>query len=200
MKYNDLLLEDNRRREVIRAIVKDIISVFKQEEDGEFYLPNYINDDKDFYNFTNFENNLSVEVSINPNIDVDDFIVDGNYWGSDDIMEIIIDYNPDVKSKILYDLVGELNQVVAHEIRHIDQRNKKTFNLDGPEEEDPYEYYTQPHEIDAQIFGFKRLSKIAKKPYEMVVKNWFDKHKDIHRLSNKEMELKIYNQKKDIGH
>lgn len=188
MKYNDLLLEDNRRREVIRAIVKDIISVFKQEEDGEFYLPNYINDDKDFYNFTNFENNLSVEVSINPNIDVDDFIVDGNYWGSDDIMEIIIDYNPDVKSKILYDLVGELNQVVAHEIRHIDQRNKKTFNLDGPEEEDPYEYYTQPHEIDAQVFGFKRLSKIAKKPYEMVVKNWFDKHKDIHRLSNKEME------------
>ena len=188
MKYNDLLLEDNRRREVIRAIVKDIISVFKQEEDGEFYLPNYINDDKDFYNFTNFENNLSVEVSINPNIDVDDFIVDGNYWGSDDIMEIIIDYNPDVKSKILYDLVGELNQVVAHEIRHIDQRNKKTFDLDGPEEEDPYEYYTQPHEIDAQVFGFKRLSKIAKKPYEMVVKNWFDKHKDIHRLSNKEME------------
>lgn len=188
MKYNDLLLEDNRRREVIRVIVKDIISVFKQEEDGEFYLPNYINDDKDFYNFTNFENNLSVEVIINPNLDVDDFIVDGNYWGSDDIMEIIIDYNPNVKSKILYDLVGELNQVVAHEIRHIDQRNKKTFNLDGPEEEDPYEYYTQPHEIDAQVFGFKRLSKIAKKPYEMVVKNWFDKHKDIHRLSNKEME------------
>ena len=188
MKYNDLLLEDNRRREVIRAIVKDIISVFKQEEDGEFYLPNYINDDKDFYNFTNFENNLSVEVSINPNIDVDDFIVDGNYWGSDDIMEIIIDYNPDVKSKILYDLVGELNQVVAHEIRHIDQRNKKTFNLDGPEEEDPYEYYTQPHEIDAQVFGFKRLSKISNKPYEKVVRSWFDKHKDIHRLSNKEME------------
>jgi hypothetical protein len=188
MKYNDLLLENNRRREVIRVIVKDIISVFKQEEDGEFYLPNYINDDKDFYNFTNFENNLSVEVIINPNLDVDDFIVDGNYWGSDDIIEIIIDYNPDVKSKILYDLVGELNQVVAHEIRHIDQRNKKTFDLDGPEEEDPYEYYTQPHEIDAQVFGFKRLSKIAKKPYEMVVKNWFDKHKDIHRLSNKEME------------
>ena len=188
MKYNDLLLEDNRRREVIRVIVKDIISVFKQEEDGEFYLPNYINDDKDFYNFTNFENNLSVEVSIIPNIDVDDFIVDGNYWGSDDIIEIIIDYNPDVKSKILYDLVGELNQVVAHEIRHIDQRNKETFDLDGPEEEDPYEYYTQPHEIDAQVFGFKRLSKIAKKPYEIVVKNWFDKHKDIHRLSNKEME------------
>jgi hypothetical protein len=188
MKYNDLLLENNRRREVIRVIVKDIISVFKQEEDGEFYLPNYINDDKDFYNFTNFENNLSVEVIINPNLDVDDFIVDGNYWGSDDIIEIIIDYNPDVKSKILYDLVGELNQVVAHEIRHIDQRNKETFDLDGPEEEDPYEYYTQPHEIDAQVFGFKRLSKIAKKPYEIVVKNWFDKHKDIHRLSNKEME------------
>ena len=56
-----------------------------------------------------------------------------------------------------------------------------------PEEEDPFKYYTQPHEIDAQVFGFKRLSKIAKKPYELVVKNWFNKHRDIHRLNDREM-------------
>ena len=77
--------------------------------------------------------------------DVDDFIVDGNYWGSDDIIEIIIDYNPDVKSKILYDLVGELNQVVAHEIRHIDQRNKEIFlkNLN----EESVEYLLRNNDI-----------------------------------------------------
>jgi len=83
--------------------------------------------------------------------------------------------------------LGELNQVVAHEIRHLDQKTKGTFDLNIPEEEDPFKYYTQPHEIDAQVFGFKRLSKITKKPYELIVKNWFNKHKDIHRLNDKEM-------------
>jgi hypothetical protein len=187
MDYNELILENNRRRQVIRTIVKDIITVFKNEEEGEFYLPNYLEKDEDFYNFTNFQNNVIVELVITQNYDIDDFIVDGNYWGSDDVIEIIVDYNPNVKNKMLYDLVGELNQVVAHEIRHIDQSTKETFDLDGPEEEDPYTYYTQPHEIDAQVFGFKRLSKISNKPYEKVVRSWFDKHKDIHMLNDEEM-------------
>jgi hypothetical protein len=187
MDYNELILENNRRRQVIRTIVKDIITVFKNEEEGEFYLPNYLEKNEDFYNFTNFQNNIILELVMTQNYDIDDFIVDGNYWGSDDVIEIIVDYNPDVKSKMLYDLVGELNQVVAHEIRHIDQNTKETFDLDGPEEEDPYAYYTQPHEIDAQVFGFKRLSKISNKPYEKVVRSWFDKHKDIHMLNDEEM-------------
>jgi hypothetical protein len=187
MEHKDLITEDGRRRQVIRKIVKDIITVFKMENEGEFYLPNYVEDGEDFYNFTNFEHNIIVELVINQNSEVGDFYVDGNFWGSDDIIEIIIDYNPEVKNKIIYDLLGELNQVVAHEVRHLDQKTKGTFDLNIPEEEDPFKYYTQPHEIDAQVFGFKRLSKIAKKPYELVVKNWFNKHRDIHRLNDREM-------------
>jgi len=187
MENKNILLEDGRRREVIRKIVKDIITVFKMEEEGEFYLPNYVKSDEDFYNFTNFEHNLIVELVINQNYEIDDFFVDGNFWGADEIIEIIIDYNPNIKNKIIYDLLGEINQVVAHEVRHLDQKTKGTFDLNTPDEEDPFKYYTQPHEIDAQVFGFKRLSKIAKKPYGVVVKNWFEKHKDIHRLNDNEM-------------
>ena len=38
-------------------------------------------------------------------------------------------------------------------------------------ESDPIKYYTQPHELDAQVYGFKRLSKLRNKPFEQVVRN-----------------------------
>jgi len=197
MDYRGLLLEDGRRREIIRTIVRDIIKVYKEEDDGEFYLPNYVDDEKDFYEFNNFGSELIVELVLQPNEDIESFKVDGNFYKDDDIIELILEYNPNNKTKITYDLIGELNEVIAHEIRHVDQKDKGTYDLDGPEEKDPYKYYTQPHEIDAQVFGFKRLSKITKTPFDVVVKRWFNTHKDVHRLDDKQVRdvmSKILNQ------
>jgi len=187
MNYRELLLEDGRRREIIRTVVRDIIKVYKEEDDGEFYLPNYIDDEKDFYEFNNFGSEFIVELVLQPNENIESFKVDGNFYKDDDIIELILEYNPSNKTKITYDLIGELNEVIAHEIRHIDQRDKGTHDLSGPEEKDPYKYYTQPHEIDAQVFGFKRLSKITKTPFDVVVKRWFNTHKDVHKLNDKEV-------------
>jgi hypothetical protein len=187
MNYRGLLLEDGRRREIIRTIVRDIIKVYKGEDDGEFYLPNYVDDEKDFYEFDKFGGELIVELVLQPNDDIESFKVDGNFYKDDDIIELILEYNPNNKIKITYDLIGELNEVIAHEIRHVDQRDKGTHDLSGPEEKDPYKYYTQPHEIDAQVFGFKRLSKITKTPFDVVVKRWFNTHKDVHRLDDKQI-------------
>ena len=102
-----------------------------------------------------------MEVVLEQNEDLESFKVNANYYHNEDIIEVTIEYNPNNKTRMTYDLVGELNEVIAHEIRHIDQKVKGTFNLDGPEEKDPYKYYTQPHELDAQVFGFKRLAKIT---------------------------------------
>jgi len=66
------------------------------------------------------------------------------------------------------------------------------------EPEKPYDYYTQQHELEAQYKGFKRKSKITKKPIEQVVDDWFEKYKEIHNLSDEEMEKvkdKIMSQK-----
>ena len=186
MNYKKLILEDNRRRQVIRTLVRDIIKVYKEEEDGEFYLPNFIDDSIDFYNFTSFDNDLVLNLILQPNNKIDGFKVNGEYYRNDDIIEVSIEYNPGVKDKITYDLVGELNEVLAHEIRHVDQKTKGTYNLDVPEEEDPFKYYTQEHEIDAQVFGFKRLSKITNIPFDVVVKRWFKEHKDVHKLNDNE--------------
>jgi hypothetical protein len=49
----------------------------------------------------------------------------------------------------------------------------------------------QPHEIDAQIAGFKRMSQITRKPFEEVVRDWFNKNKDIHTLNDDQKEKVI---------
>lgn len=181
------LLEDNRRRSVIREIVRDIIKVFKSEDDGEFYLPNYFDEEKDFYEFKELPVPLSVEVQIVENEEIKSFIINGEYLPEDEIIIIRIEYNPEVKMLIMYDLVGELNELIAHEIRHVDQSIKGTYELGGDEPEDPYEYYTQPKELDAQLFGFKRLAKITQKPLDFVIKNWFEKNKEIHNLTDEQI-------------
>jgi hypothetical protein len=187
MDSNFLLLEDNRRRDIIRNIIRDIIKVYKVEDEGEFYLPMYINDEVDFYDFPGTEG-LVVVLEVEMNEGVESFRVDANFYRNDGIIEIIIEYNPEIKEKIMYDLIGELNELVAHEVRHIDQRTKGTYDLDIPEEKDPYKYYIQPHEIDAQVFGFKRLAKLTKTPFDTVVKRWFKTHKDLHQLTDQEVQ------------
>jgi len=199
MRFRNLILEDGRRRDVIRAVVKDIIKLYKDEDEGEFYLPNYYDDEKDFYEFLNLGEAFVVEVVLEENEDLESFKVNANYYYNEDIIEVAIEYNPNNKTRMTYDLVGELNEVISHEIRHIDQKVKGTFDLDVPEEKDPYKYYTQPHELDAQVFGFKRLAKITKTPMDVVVKRWFKTHGDVHRLTNEQAQdviSKILNYRK----
>jgi len=183
-----LLMEDNRRRDVIRQIVKDLVVVFKENQEGDFYLPEYFTDRSMIYSFPGFSEDLVVEFRISVNESIDNFIVDANYYNDEDIIEISVEYNPKNKREMMYDLIGELNEIVAHEIRHVDQQNKGLYDLDVEGEEDPFKYYTQPHEIDAQIFGFNRLSRLTKRPFEEVVRNWYNTHKDIHRLSDEQTE------------
>lgn len=180
------ILEGTKMRQEIREVVRDIIQIFKNEEEGEFYLPEEVNDEESYYNFKRF--NLGVELIIQQSDDVDDFLLNAELYREEGIIAILIVYNPENKNRILYDLVGELNELVGHELRHIYQQKYNTFDIDVEEPEEPFEYYTQPHEIDAQIAGFKRMSQITKKPFEEVVRNWFEKNKDIHRLGDNQKE------------
>ena len=183
----NLLLENKKRRNVIRTLVRDIITVFKSEDEGEYYLPNYL-DNEDFYNFLDFNHDLTIELNLVEDESLDSFKLDAWLWGNEDVIEVVITYNPNIKNNITFKLIGELNEVIGHEIRHIDQKYRNLFDINVPEEKDPYKYYTQPHEIDAQVFGFKRLSKLTKRPFEVVVKEWFDTHEDVHKLNADEVD------------
>jgi hypothetical protein len=186
MNEGKTLFENVQQRESIRSVVKDIIKVFKSKDEGEFYLPEEINPDVMTYIIPKLKYEFSVELIIEKNSNIDNFKTNGQYSSDDETITVLIHYNPNKKRTITYDLIGELNEIVAHELRHSHQNIKGHFDLKGPEEENPYKYYTQPKELDALNFGFKRMSQITKKPIEVLVNNWFDKNKDIHRLNDEE--------------
>jgi len=185
-----LILERSKNSELIRQIVKDIIFIFKKETEGEYYLPEEIREDEIEYRYSNIS--ISVELIIEQNKDVDGYMVNANFYINDDIIVIKIVYNPENKNQLLYDLIGELNEVVSHELRHLYQRDTEMYDLDVKEDREPFEYYSSPEEIDAQVGGFRRMKKITRRPFEELVRNWFRTHKEIHHLNEEEQE-KIIN-------
>jgi hypothetical protein len=186
------LLEGKMNRHAIRTIVKDIVKVLKTKGDGEYALPEDISDDMT-YEFINGPKNITVELVIRPNEDVKTFLVNGNYVKHEDTIEVLIVYNPngDIK-KMMYDIIGELNDLIAHELEHYNQYTTGEYDFEDDEKsEESLHYYTKPYEIKAQVKGFKRLSKVRRIPLESVIRNWFETHPDIHTLNQRDQETVI---------
>jgi hypothetical protein len=201
LKIRSLLKEDNNKREEIRTIVRDIITIFKNNDEGDFYLPEDVNDEE-FYDFKKINATLTIELTITIDDEIDGFEVNADWISEDDVIELSIIYNPENKNRLLYDLSGELNEIIAHEIRHIHQEVTGSYNTKVRKSIQGKKYYTQPHELDAQVFGFKRISKLTKTPFDIVVKRWFNTHKNLHQLDDKDVKYvidKIMEFKKEKG-
>ena len=185
-----LILEKSEQTQLIRQIVRDIIQIYKSNGDGEFYLPEDL--DGEEMEYRSPKNSVSVELTLEMSDDVDDYMSTAFFVRDENVIEIKIVYNPKNKRKITYDLIGELNEIIAHELRHLYQRDTDLFDLgdedDEEEELPPFEYYSQPEEIDAQVYGFRRMKKVTRRPFEELVRNWFRTHKEIHQLNEKEQE------------
>jgi len=165
----------SEKKGVVRKLVQDIIKVFKQGE-GEYELPEDVSDEMT-YSFRGFDSEFNIEVKIDEDENIDGFELDGGYYDDDDTFEIHVIYNPKFFPEKYYDLIGELNELVRHELQHLIQAER---GIDRPTDEtDPEKYYLQPHEIDAQVAGFKRLSKIRKQPFEKIVRDFFRKNKTL---------------------
>ena len=185
-----LILEKSEQTQLIRQIVRDIIQIYNSNGDGEFYLPEDLSGEEMEYRSP--KNSVSVELTLEMSDDVDDYMSTAFFVRDENVIEIKIVYNPKNKRKITYDLIGELNEIIAHELRHLYQRDTDLFDLgdedDEEEELPPFEYYSQPEEIDAQVYGFRRMKKVTRRPFEELVRNWFRTHKEIHQLNEKEQE------------
>ena len=190
-KETESINETKAHRLPIQKMIKDVVSILKKNQEGEFYLPEDINDEM-VYNFTNVKD-ISVELTVRKDDDIKRFAVNGNYVKDQDVIEVLVVVNPDENiNKLLYDIIGELNDLFAHELEHYRQYKSGEFELEGNEGiEDPLEYYTRPEEIKAQLKGFKRLSKIRRIPLNATIRNWFETHEDIHHLNNKDKEKVI---------
>jgi hypothetical protein len=181
-----ILIEGYDYDSLIRKIVRDIVTIYKNENEGEYYLPEDLNEDEVWYELKDVS--FSVELILEESSVVDGFTLNADYYSDDDVVVVKIIYNPETKLKSLYDMVGELNELLAHELRHNFQKNVGMFKFGGKSnEEDGYTYYTKPKELDAQYYGFKRMSKITKKPFKDLVINWFKTHKDLHHMDDNDV-------------
>jgi len=176
-------------RLAVKTVVKDILNLVKQKEEGDFYLPEDINNEFE-YKLTNKKLGFTVELTLRHNELIGGFGVNADYSRYDDVIEIVIEYNPETITQQLYDLIGEVNEVLTHEMVHLKQYYKGELEYDDVDA-GPLEYYTRKHEIPAQYYGFKRLSKLRKTDFEEVVRDWFETHKKVHMLNPDEEEIVI---------
>ena len=173
----------------VRTVVKDIVNIIKKNEEGEFYLPEDVNNEPE-YKLTNKNISFSVELTLRFNDIIGGFGVNGAYSHDEDTIELVIEYNPNTIKQQLYDLIGEINELLTHEMVHLKQSYRGDLNYVDTDDS-PLEYYTRKHEIPAQHYGFKRLSKLRKLPLEDVVKEWFRTHKETHKLNPEEEDIVI---------
>lgn len=181
------ITEGRQSRSFVRNAVKYITNLLKNGKSGRFdgYYDTLSSDIED----------VLIEVHLTKTKD-EGFKVDAEYSPDDDSISIYIDYNPKTLEKNLYDIIGVLNEYIEHELTHAKQNFKEDLPKRQPK--NPFKYYSQPHEIEAQRKGFQRLSKLRKLPLDIVVKTWYDTHKDIHGLNDKQSD-KIINQILNTG-
>ena len=207
IKINEMINESKGISEPIRYVARDITDIIKSETPGEYYLPedttetNEIEYDfkKDFqkfgisksYNIPSFSIELLYKISDEKDMDVP-YMINGALMSDGDTISIIIIINPEEYPSLMYNLVADINDIVAHEIEHIFQQNNMRpqgeIYDDGEDKIQPKdkEYYKQPHELPAQLKGFKRVSKLRKQPIEKVIKDWFSRSKYAHQLSDED--------------
>jgi hypothetical protein len=133
------------------------------------------------------EEPVDVVLFVNPTPNKDENIkpldVQG-YWDEDENqIEIDIDIADDADIDVMYELIGELNDVVTHEFEHAKQ-TKRGYEFPDVEYTQPKRYYLQQHEIEAQVAGFKRKAKLQKRPIDEVIREYFEKRKIKKQLIN----------------
>lgn len=190
-KMNESLITEARYDNVIRTLVKDIISLYKFQREGEFSLPEDIRGEENMtYSFPEFKNQFSIDLNLAKDDDVDTVEVDAAYYRDEDIIEVTIVSNPEIGLHNIQELIGELNETIRHELEHVSQY-QKGYDFPIKEPKNPLKYYTQPHELEAQLAGFKRRSRKENRDLEEVIRGWFRRNEKNHRLKPKQVEILI---------
>lgn len=175
-------------RIAVRTTVRDIVNIIKDYKEGTFYLPG---DDGQEYSFTNLPFTYSVNLLVKIDENLDGYKIDGYYLHETETVEIIIVLNPKNLKKHIYNIIGQLNDVVAHELEHGFQYVTEGKIFKKPSTKS-FKYYTQPDEVKSQRVGLRRLAKLTNSPFSDVVSEWFDTHRDVHKLTLNE-EKKVIN-------
>ena len=178
----------------IREIVRTLVNIIKSKETGNHYLPEEITNGEKFeYDFKNIPY-FSIEFTylLDPNLK-DDYLIDGSTVDEGNTITISLTINPNSLPNVLYDVIADLNDITAHELEHVYQTewgspDNEKDPYEGNEDERPQDkrYYKQPHEIPAELKGFRRVNKLRKEPIEKTIRDWFNRNKNVHSLNDED--------------
>ncbi len=186
-KVNTNVFED-KFEYIVDKLVSDVMIVFKQNKKGTVVLPEDMGNDM-VYDFPEINGIFTVNLNIKTDPNMEGIETDGDTDIEDNI-DIEIITNPDPTENDLKELEYELHEILVHEITHVIQQNLQ-YNFPKRKPKKPYSYYTQRHELEAQIAGFKRRAKIENKPFEEILRNWLKKYVHKHRMNLEETEKLI---------
>jgi len=181
-KNNDMIQEQKVSRKFLRDIVRDII--FKIKKD--FRKPKtYKYESID----PGFGNPFDMEIVMNKGKDFDETFLKPYdleaFWDDDtDTLEMFLNIDPKTNQSFLYNLIGEINDVISHELTH-KRQYERGDKISKRRITRPETYYTQPHEVEAQMVGFKRKAKLMRKPLEDVIRDYFNKRRTKYKLTDR---------------
>lgn len=177
----ETITEARMSRQAVREVIRDIVKILKRGEEGLFYLP----ENEDIYSFNNYPIQFSVELTIKFDYNTLRFMTNGHYSLEDDVVEVLILVNPNKLEGQLYDIIGELNNLIAHELEHGLQQYHGEFDFNDKKQKKNKKYYMTPEELGAQVQGARRVAKLKQIPFEAAVREWFENNRDIHKMKPK---------------
>lgn len=181
----------------IREITRTLVNIIKSRETGTHYLPEDISEDGETFEY-DFKKiplfSLEFNYQLDHNLE-DEYKIDGKTVDDGDIISIDLTINPNFLPNVLYDLIADLNDLLAHEIEHIyqDAWERPVSEMD-PFEDNPddrptgKEYYKQPHEVPAELAGFRRINRLRKEPIEKTIRDWFNRNRNVHQLNDEDID------------
>jgi len=172
-------------------MVNDVMSIVKStmtdKNEKTYYLPEDLRNEELIYDIENYIFTIELTISRDETIE-DEFNIEAYYVDGEDTIEIYLTINPLFEPESYEHIENYLAEYIRHEIRHAEQEvmgvkpKKRDNKLSG------LEYYTQPHEIDAQTSGLNIRRIKQNRSFEEVVRNSIENSKKRYGLSDEEGE------------
>lgn len=167
--------------DITKQILEDIELVIHFNSSGSFFLPEDSGGDMT-YRF--FGQDLIVEFEWEETETLEDNIVLGDYYNDENTIKIQL-----LSSKpVDFCTISNIGEVLTHELTHWLQE-MGGIEFGDTENVDTEDYYFQPHEIEAQYYGFMFESEYCGSELVEIVERWFTKYGKFHEFNN-ENELK----------
>jgi hypothetical protein len=171
---------------IVDDLIVDIVRMLERKTSGVFYLPEENDEETMTYSYKGV-NDLTLEFEVIQDPTIPEPEVDGEYVNNDAIVVLQVVYNPNEPfDEVMEIILPEVHEVLTHEIVHFLQE-ESGYQFPKKEPKKSLKYYTQKHEIEAQLKGFEKKSKVTKKEISDVMKDWFEKYPHKHNLTKDEV-------------